>query len=52
MEIDYATKFGTMDLIEIEERLAHALGRHVDLISAGGLKEKHAGIRRDTVRAF
>jgi len=53
VEIDYTTGFGTMDLMEVEERLADMLGRRVDLISAGGLKPgKHDTIRRDAVRAF
>ncbi|HEV2644111.1 MAG TPA: nucleotidyltransferase domain-containing protein [Candidatus Elarobacter sp.] len=53
VDIDYATGFDTMDLIEIEERLRHVFGRRVDVVSAGGLKlGKHDGIRRETVRAF
>ncbi len=53
VEIDYATGFGTMDLMEVEERLADMLGRRVDLVSAGGLKPgKHDAIRRDAVQAF
>ena len=53
VEIDYATGFGTMDLIELEERLASMLGRRVDLVSVGGLKRgKHDAIRRDAVQAF
>ncbi len=53
VDIDYATGFDTMDLIDIEERLGHVLGRRVDVMSAGGLKlGKHDGIRRDTVQAF
>lgn len=53
VDIDYATGFGTMDLMELEESLAAMLGRRVDLVSAGGLKPgKHDDIRRDAVRAF
>ena len=53
VEIDYATGFDTMDLIDIEESLGHVLRRRVDVVSAGGLKlGKHDGIRRDTVQAF
>jgi predicted nucleotidyltransferase len=53
LDIDYSTGFNTMDLIEIEERLTHVLGRRVDVVSAGGLKlGKHDAIRRETVQAF
>jgi uncharacterized protein len=53
VEIDYSTGFGTMDLMEVEERLSSLLGRRVDVVSAGGLKPgKHDSIRRDAVRAF
>ncbi|MDB5071653.1 MAG: hypothetical protein JWM87_2764 [Candidatus Eremiobacteraeota bacterium] len=53
VEIDYATGFGTIDLMDVEERLAGILGRRVDLVSAGGLRPgKHDPIRRDAVPAF
>lgn len=52
VEIDYASSFSTMDLMEIEEQLASLFGRRVDVVSAGGLEQKHAGIRRDTIQAF
>jgi predicted nucleotidyltransferase len=53
VEIDYATGFGTIDLMDIEERLAGIIGRRVDLVSAGGLRQgKHDPIRRDAVPAF
>jgi predicted nucleotidyltransferase len=53
VDIDYSSGFGTTDLIEVEEQLAHALGRRVDVVSAGGLKPgKHDAVRRDAVAAF
>jgi predicted nucleotidyltransferase len=53
IEIDYASGFGTTDLIDVEEQLARALGRRVDVVSAGGLKPgKHDAVRRDAVPVF
>jgi predicted nucleotidyltransferase len=53
IEIDYGSGFGTSDLIDVEEHLARAIGRRVDVISAGGLKPgKHDAIRRDAVAVF
>jgi uncharacterized protein len=53
IDIDYGSGFGTTDLIDVEEQLARALGRRVDVVSAGGLKPgKHDAVRRDAVAAF
>lgn len=50
-DVDFLVEFepgsSLFDLADLEDELASLLGRQVDVVSAGGLKPRDHGIRRD-----
>lgn len=52
-DYDFLARFtegaSLFDLAGLQDDLRDLLGRDVDVISAGGIKEKHRGILRDAI---
>jgi predicted nucleotidyltransferase len=53
IEVEEGIRFGTDRMLELEKELSLAFGRHVEVVSRGGLRSpKHDSILRDLRLAF